>query len=75
MAEKKYPHEGHRDRVRERFMHVGFDNMTEQEIVEMLLFYAIPRKDTNDTAHMLLSNFGFPPSAAGKVWERLFPLP
>ena len=56
--EKKYPHEGHRDRVKQRFMSVGFNNMTENEILEMLMFYAIPRKDTNDLAKNLLKNFG-----------------
>ena len=56
--EKKYPHEGHRDRVKQRFMSVGFKNMTENEILEMLMFYAIPRKDTNDLAKNLLNQFG-----------------
>lgn len=56
--EKKYPHEGHRDRVKQRFLSVGFENMAENEILEMLLFYAIPRKDTNDLAKSLLKNFG-----------------
>ena len=56
--EKKYPHEGHRERVKQRFLSVGFENMTDNEILEMLLFYAIPRKDTNDTAKSLLKKFG-----------------
>ena len=56
--EKKYPHEGHRDRVKQRFLNVGFENMQDYEILEMILFYAIPRRDTNDTAKNLLNHFG-----------------
>ena len=58
MTEKKYPHEGHRDRVKQKFLNVGFDNMSDSEILEMLLFYAIPRKDTNDLAKNLTDKFG-----------------
>ena len=56
--EKKYPHEGHRDRVKQRFLNVGFENMQDYEILEMVLFYAIPRRDTNDMAKKILSHFG-----------------
>ena len=56
--EKKYPHEGHRDRVKQRFLNVGLEDMTDNEILEMVLFYAIPRKDTNDIAKKLLDHFG-----------------
>ena len=56
--EKKYPHEGHRDRVKQRFLSVGLDNMSDNEILEMLLFYAIPRRDTNDLAKNLIDKFG-----------------
>ena len=56
--EKKYPHEGHRDRVKQRFLNVGMENMSDYEILEMLLFYAIPRKDTNDIAKNLIKKFG-----------------
>ena len=56
--EKKYPHEGHRDRVKQRFLNAGFENMQDYEILEMVLFYAIPRRDTNDMAKKILSHFG-----------------
>ncbi len=55
---KKNLHEGHRDRVRQKFLNIGFENMQDHEILEMMLFYAVPRKDTNDTAHILLNNLG-----------------
>lgn len=64
MAEKKnedisrHLHDGHRDRMREKFLKTGFDNMEDHEILEMLLFHCIPRKDTNETAHILLNSLG-----------------
>lgn len=50
-------HSGHRDRMRQRFLANGFNDMAEHEILEMLLFYSIPRKNTNDLAHLLLDEF------------------
>ncbi len=51
-------HEGHRDRVRARFMKEGLSSFEEHQALELLLFYAIPRRDTNDLAHLLLQKFG-----------------
>ena len=51
-------HGGHRDRLRERFIHDGLDGFEEHNILEMLLFYTIPQKDTNELAHSLLDRFG-----------------
>ena len=51
-------HDGHRKRVIDTFLQNGMDGMHPHEILEMLLFYAIPRKDTNETAHLLLDTFG-----------------
>ena len=50
-------HAGHRDRLRKRFLEEGLDAFKPHEILELLLFYAIPRKDTNELAHQLLSHF------------------
>ena len=56
---KKGIHDNHRKRVREEFLKKGFDLDTPpHKIIEMLLFYSIPRKDTNETAHLLLDKFG-----------------
>lgn len=53
------PHKEHRDRVRKEFLSRGFDQDTpKHKILEMLLFYCIPRKDTNILAHKLLDRFG-----------------
>ena len=51
-------HDGHRDRLKERFATEGLDNFTEVQALELLLFYCIPRKDTNELAHRLLARFG-----------------
>lgn len=51
-------HEGHRERVRERFAATGLDGFAPHEVLEFLLFFAIPKKDVNPLAHTLLSRFG-----------------
>lgn len=55
---KQNVHAGHRQRVKKRFIEHGFDGFEEHQILEMLLFYAIPRKDTNVLAHQLLERYG-----------------
>ena len=51
-------HNGHRERLRERFRTEGLDHFNDIQMLELLLFYAIPRKDTNEIAHALLDRFG-----------------
>ena len=51
-------HEGHRQRLKDRFLLEGLDGFTEFQILELLLFYVIPQKDTNPIAHALLERFG-----------------
>ena len=51
-------HDGHRERMRERFFQNGLDGFTEIEALELLLYYAIPRQDTNPLSHSLLDHFG-----------------
>lgn len=53
----KHEHTGHRDRVRKKFIDNGFDGFEPHEVLEMYLFYAIPRKDTNTLAHKLLNRY------------------
>lgn len=55
---KKNVHEGHRERLRTRYKRCGFDDFAEHEVLELLLFYAIPRANTNPIAHNLLDRFG-----------------
>lgn len=51
-------HEGHRQRLKKQFLSNGITSMPAHQILEMLLFYAIPRSDTNVIAHELLDRFG-----------------
>ena len=51
-------HDGHRSRLKERFQNQGLDGFTEVQVLELALFYCIPRKDTNPIAHALLEHFG-----------------
>ena len=51
-------HEGHRGRLKERFLASGAVDLTEGETVELLLTYAMPRKDVRIPAEELLRTFG-----------------
>ena len=51
-------HDGHRERLRQRFIGQGLEGFEHHEILELLLTYAIPRADTNPIAHRLLNHFG-----------------
>lgn len=51
-------HNGHRQRLKNRFLKEGLDNFDQLQVLELLLFYCIPRQDTNPIAHSLLDHFG-----------------
>ena len=51
-------HDGHREKKRQQFLRHGLDSFADHEVLELLLFYAIPRKDTNPIAHALMDRFG-----------------
>lgn len=51
-------HDGHRARKRAQYLRHGLDSFADHEVLELLLFYAIPRRDVNDLAHTLLATFG-----------------
>lgn len=51
-------HDGHRSRLKERFLREGLDGFTDFQALELLLFYAVPRRDTNPIAHALIEKFG-----------------
>ena len=50
-------HSGHRKRMTERFLKYP-DSLSEHEVLEIMLYSALPRKDTNPLAHKLLAVFG-----------------
>lgn len=51
-------HDGHRDRLRQRFLEEGLEHFNPHQVLELLLFYCIPRKDTNELACNLIKRFG-----------------
>ena len=55
---KKNNFEGHRERVREEFLKFGLGHFPHHKLLEMLLYFTIPRGDTNQTARLLLERFG-----------------
>ena len=62
---------GHRNRVRERYLNTGLDTFQDYEALELLLFYAIPRKDTKSTAKNLIARFGSLPAVLDATVEEL----
>lgn len=51
-------HDGHRERMWERYLREGLDNFSQVQVLELLLFFVIKRRDTNPIAHKLLERFG-----------------
>ncbi len=62
---KKGIHDGHRDRLKDRYLANGLDSFEPHNVLELLLFYGLPYKDTNDLAHELINRFG----SLDKVFE------
>jgi DNA repair protein RadC len=56
-AEAPHYH-GHRERLRERFRGVGADALSDYELLEMVLFRALPRRDVKPLAKALITKFG-----------------
>jgi DNA repair protein RadC len=56
--EKKNIHSGHRQRLRRQFLRTGGQYMADHQLLELALFYALPRRDVNPLAHRLLDRFG-----------------
>ena len=51
-------HAGHRQRVKDRYLAEGLDAFEDHQVLELLLFYVVPRKDTNELAHRMIKEFG-----------------
>ena len=58
MSKQDNIHAGHRKRLKERYLTEGLDNFNQINVLELLLFYCVQRKDTNPLAHRLLERFG-----------------
>lgn len=57
MSEKQNLHVGHRQRLKGKVSNYGIKSLNEHEILELLLMYTIPQKDTNELAHNLINTF------------------
>jgi len=55
---QKADHSGHRGRLRDKYIEHGIDALAEHEVLEMLLFNAIPQRNTNNIAKNLIDRFG-----------------
>lgn len=51
-------HEGHRERIRQRAADGGLMDMPPHEVMELILYFALPRRDVNGLAHRLIERFG-----------------
>lgn len=58
MAEKENIHKGHRQRMMKKFLEHGIDCFEDHEVLEILLYSAYTRRNTNDIAHELIKRFG-----------------
>ena len=68
-------HEGHRARLKERYLEQGLKGFNDLNALELLLFYAIPRRDTNELAHALLDRFGTLEDVLGATVKELQTVP
>lgn len=55
---KENPHAGHRERMRKIILTGGIDSLPDHMVLEYILFYCLPRRDTNALAHALIDRFG-----------------
>ena len=70
---KKNVHEGHRDRMRDKFIcNPNFQGFSDHEVLEILLYSAICRKDTNELAHDLINRFGSLKNVFDASYDDLF---
>ncbi len=58
MSEQKGVHKGHRERLKTRMLREGLQGFAPHEVLELLLYFAIPQRDVNPLAHELLAMFG-----------------
>lgn len=56
--ETKQPAAGHRQRLKQQYISGGLDSFSDEKAMELLLTFAIPRKDTKELAKRLLDYFG-----------------
>ena len=75
MQDAASPHSGHRERLRERFVKGGAEAMPDYEMLELVLFAAVPRRDTKPLAKALIARFGSFAEVIAAKRERLLEIP
>ena len=73
-TQKKYPHAGHRQRLRERFC-ASAESLADDELLELLLFYSVPLRDTHDLARRLIAACGSLGAVLDAPEEQLLEIP
>ncbi len=74
--EEAVPHYwGHRERLRQRFRQTGAETLPDYELMELILFRAIPRRDTKPLAKAIIAKFGGFAEAINASEERLSEVP
>lgn len=68
-------HHGHRRRMKKRFLEYGLENFDDHNVLELLLFYALPQGDVNPTAHALINKFGKLSAVFDAPMEELMEVP
>ncbi len=68
-------HKNHRERLKKRFLTEGLEHFEPHNILELLLFYAIPQKDTNELAHTLINHFGSLSKVLDASFDELIAVP
>lgn len=74
-AEKKPHFHGHRERLRARFKDGGADALADYEMLELLLFRSIPRRDTKQLAKDMIARFGSLSDVLSAPHDRLCEVP
>jgi len=71
----QHEHDGHRERMRERYLQNGLEGFAPHEVVELLLFFGIPRRDVNTLAHKVIAHFGSLSAVLNAAPEHLMQVP
>ena len=69
--EKKEQMKRHRERLRGRYLEQGLDSLQDHEVLELLLQFAIPYRDTKDEAKQLIAHFGSLPDVLDASYEEI----
>ncbi|MBO4428940.1 MAG: RadC family protein [Clostridia bacterium] len=72
---KRNVHADHRERTKERFRAEGLEHFQPHNVLELLLFYSIPQRDTNEIAHALIDKFGSLAGVFDASYDELITVP